>query len=94
MKVTTVRDVAAAMRERRKQLGWTQAELAARLGVGREWVIQFEQGKPTVEWGTVTRVFRALGVALELSPHNGGPDTGEDELAHILGGVTKRKEAK
>lgn len=92
VKATTVRDVAAAMRERRKQLGWTQAELAARIGIGREWVIQFEQGKPTVEWGTVIRMFHALGFALELNLENGGSGAGKDELDRILAGVTKRKE--
>jgi y4mF family transcriptional regulator len=93
VKATTVRDVAAAMRERRKQLGWTQAELAARIGIGREWVIQFEQGKPTVEWGTVIRMFHALGFAMELNLKAGGSGgAGEDELACILAGVTKRKE--
>lgn len=64
MRAETVREGSAIARERRIQLGWTQAEFAGRLGVRREWVIHFEKGKPTVEWGRVFRALRELGVSI------------------------------
>lgn len=89
MQSKTVRDVAAVVKSRRKTLGWTQAGLAAKLGVGREWVIHFEQGKPTAEWGTVLRAFRALGLALDLRPEAEVPAP-PDDLDQILASTTQR----
>lgn len=84
MKLRTVRDVAVVIRDRRKGLGWTQAQLATKIGVGREWVIQCEKGKSTVEWGIVFRALRALGLAVELTPEVEDADSSQDELAQIL----------
>ena len=58
MKTKTVRDVAALARKRRRELGLAQAQLAASVGVGREWIIDFEKGKSTVEWGLVFRTLK------------------------------------
>ena len=93
MQPKTVRDVAATVKSRRKILGWTQAELASKLGVGREWVIHFEQGKPTAEWGTVIRAFRALGLALDLRPEAQIPSLPADDLDQILWPGTAKKRA-
>ena len=49
----------AAVRQRREQAGLNQAELASRAGVSRQWLSQFENGKPTVE---VSKVLVVLGV--------------------------------
>ncbi|HEY5792761.1 MAG TPA: helix-turn-helix domain-containing protein [Chthoniobacterales bacterium] len=66
MKAKTVRDLAAIARERRRHLGLSQSQLAKKAGVGRDWVVQFEKGKVTVEWGLVVRALRELGLSLEL----------------------------
>ena len=86
-----MRDVAAIIRDRRRQLGWTQAQLASRIGVGREWVIQCEKGKPSIEWGIVIRAFRALELSVDLSPETRASEPGGDELAEILTSRTDRK---
>jgi len=64
--VRSIRDVAAAVRGRRQDLGLNQADLAKRAGVSRKWIYEFEAGKPTAELGLVMRVLDALGFQLEL----------------------------
>ncbi len=66
MLVRTPRDVGAAIRERRRELGWDQQALANKIGVSRQWVIEIEKGKPRAEVGLVLRVLDALGVRLSL----------------------------
>jgi HTH-type transcriptional regulator/antitoxin HipB len=44
--IRTLADVGALIRDRRRAPGLDQAELAARIGVGRRWVNQVECGKP------------------------------------------------
>ena len=45
--IHSIRDVAASMRGRRKEVGLSQAELARRAGVSRKWIYEVEAGKPT-----------------------------------------------
>jgi y4mF family transcriptional regulator len=90
MKAKTVRDIAAIARARRDQLGWTQAQLAAEAGVGREWIIEFEKGKPTVEWGLVIRALRELGMTMDLEIEPTEPARAPDELDRILNATRKR----
>lgn len=87
-----MKDVAAVAQGRRKQLGLTQAALASRIGVGREWVIKFEQGKATVELGIVMRALRVLRLLVELHPEPADSTTGPDELDAILNAVTRPEE--
>lgn len=82
MFITTPRDLGAAIRDRRKQLGLGQAELAARAGVSRQWLIQVEGGKPGVAVGLLLRLLNTLELRLRLDApvHAGGfgqdlPDT-------------------
>jgi len=70
MTVRSIRDLAAAVRGRRKDLGMNQAELARRAGVSRKWVYEFEAGKPTAEFGLLLRALDELGLALELAPRS------------------------
>ena len=66
MLVRTVRDLGAAVRDARLRLGWTQAELATRIGASRQWVISLERGKATAELGVALRAIAALGLVAEL----------------------------
>ena len=52
------------IRQRRKALGWDQAQLAERVGVSRQWVIEVEKGKPRVELQLVLRTLNVLGLIL------------------------------
>jgi HTH-type transcriptional regulator / antitoxin HipB len=67
MKVRSIRDLAAVVRGRRRDLGLSQAELAARAGVSRKWIYQFEAGKPTAELRLILGVLDALGLVLDVT---------------------------
>jgi len=66
MKINSISDVAASVRGRRRDLGLSQADLASRAGVSREWVNSFEAAKATVEFGLVIRLLDAMGLGLDL----------------------------
>lgn len=66
MLVRTTRDLGAAIRDARLRRGWTQAELADRIGVSRQWVISLERGKASAELGTALRAVAALGLVADL----------------------------
>lgn len=55
------------IRRRRKALGLTQASLAEQANVGRRFLIELEDGKPTVQLGKVLRILSMLGVSLMAS---------------------------
>ena len=78
-------------RDRRRDLGWTQAELASRIGVGREWMIGFEKGKPTAEWGIVMRALRELGFVVDLHARKETTTHSDDLLEQILARSTMDK---
>ena len=77
--INSIRELAAAVRGRRLGLGLSQAELAVRAHVSRQWLSQFEAGKPTAELGLVLALLDALGLRL-------GVETVED-AARPRGGV-------
>ena len=81
--LTSTRDVAALVRHTRREQGLTQAELAARIGVGRDWVVRLEQGNPRLELSKVLDAFVALG--LELSAvRNGSAMPEPDPFADVF----------
>ena len=65
--INSIRDLVAAARGRRKSLGWTQSELADRAHVSRQWISEFEAGKPTAELGLTIRLLDALDLRLTLN---------------------------
>jgi HTH-type transcriptional regulator / antitoxin HipB len=67
VRVSSIRDMAAAVRGRRLDLKLSQAELARRAGVSRKWISEFEAGKPAAEFGLVLRVLDELGIVLDLT---------------------------
>ncbi|OXE34969.1 MAG: transcriptional regulator [Phenylobacterium zucineum] len=52
------------MKDRRKAIGLSQTALAARAGVGRQWLVAVEQGKPGAELALIFRVLDALDMPL------------------------------
>ena len=53
-------------RERRRELGLSQAELGQRIGVGRQWIVAMESGKSRAELGLVLRAISALELSLRI----------------------------
>jgi HTH-type transcriptional regulator / antitoxin HipB len=60
-------DIGALIKRRRKALGLTQVALADQAGVGRRFLIELEDGKPSAQLGKVLRVLSMLGIALVAS---------------------------
>ncbi len=67
MRIKTVGTLGELVRDQRKQRGWSQSQLAEKVGVSRLWVGQFENGKESVELGLVLKALRALDLSLEAS---------------------------
>jgi len=80
VRLNSTGDLAAEVRGRRKDLGLTQAELAARAGVSRAWVNEVEAGKPTLELGLVLRLLDHLGLQLELVKSASSDDVPESGI--------------
>jgi HTH-type transcriptional regulator / antitoxin HipB len=65
-KATTVADIGAAIRKKRKADGLTLANAAALCGVGYRFMSDLENGKETVQVGKVLRVLMALGLDMTI----------------------------
>ena len=61
-----------ALRERRRQLGLTQEDVATEAGVGRRFVIELERGKPGASLENALRVAALLGLEIDLTPRERG----------------------
>ncbi|WP_164280069.1 helix-turn-helix transcriptional regulator [Stenotrophomonas indicatrix] len=62
----TSQDLGVVIRQRRKTLRWDQAQLAERVGVSRQWIIEMEKGKPRAELQLVLRTLNVLGLVLTV----------------------------
>lgn len=86
MRIASARDLALFVRDRRRDLGMTQADLAAAAEVSRRWLSALEAGKPTAEIGLVLRTLHALGLVLVAQPAGPGPEGIDlDDLLRRLG---------
>ncbi len=64
MRLRTTSDFGAIARDRRRQLKLSQAQLAERAGVTRQWVVRFERGADDLSLAKVLTVLRALSIEL------------------------------
>ncbi len=78
-RIGSIREFAATARGRRQGLGLSQAELAIRARVSRQWISEFEAGKPTAELALVLRLLDALELRLDVDEC--GADAGAGEPA-------------
>jgi y4mF family transcriptional regulator len=69
-------ELGAAIRAARRAQGLSQAELAERAGVGRQWLVAVEKGHERAEVGKVSAVLAALDLQLTVS--RATPRTGTD----------------
>ncbi|KQR15890.1 helix-turn-helix domain-containing protein [Cellulomonas sp. Leaf334] len=63
--VTRPTDLGDFLRDRRQQRGLTQAELADELGISRRYVVEIEQGKPSLYTDRLFAVLRELDIVLK-----------------------------
>lgn len=68
--VRTPEDLARIVRERRRELGLSQEDLAGVIGVHRMFVSQLEAGKRSMRLESVLRLVQALGLDIELRPRD------------------------
>lgn len=64
----TVEDLGKQIRQRRKALGMSQADLALASGSGLRFIGEVERGKSTAELGKVLEVLGNLGLEIILEP--------------------------
>ncbi len=84
--LTTVRDLGAAVRAARRAAGLSQAALAARADVSRQWLSRLETGSnPGAELRKVLDVLTVLGLAVSLTPSQ-PPRLESDPFADMFGG--------
>lgn len=61
-------ELGSAIRARRRQLGVTQDDLGASIGVSRRVIGQLERGKKTAHVGIVLRAANAVGLDVGIEP--------------------------
>jgi y4mF family transcriptional regulator len=66
--IDTPERLATVVHQARAELGWTQAELSKRAGVGRRFIVDLESGHPRAEIVLVVSVLRTLGLAPRAVP--------------------------
>jgi HTH-type transcriptional regulator/antitoxin HipB len=66
MRVDTARDLGLYLRDERRRAGLSQSAVAERAEVSRRWLVNFENGKATAEFGLILKVIRALGLIVEV----------------------------
>ena len=67
MRVTSVRDLGDIIRLVRRQRHLTQSQLAANVGVSREWISNVERGtKDSTEAALVLRTLNALDITVDV----------------------------
>ena len=59
-------DLAELVRDGRARAGWSQGELADKVGVSRQWVSLVETGKTSVEFDLVVGALQTLGYRLNV----------------------------
>ena len=67
MKITGSKDFGACLRTRRKELGYTQAYLAAYTGFSVSFISDLERGKETAELGKAIYLVNLLGMDCMLT---------------------------
>jgi HTH-type transcriptional regulator / antitoxin HipB len=82
--IRTARDFGALVRDRRKALGWTQAELAGRSGTGERFIVELEGGKPSCQLEKALLVARTVGIEIgDLKSASPAPIEADDDLGFL-----------
>ncbi len=66
MQFRTSLELGLLIRRARRARGMTQADLARAAGVGRQWIVAIEAGKPRAELGKAFQTLAALGLSLSI----------------------------
>jgi len=66
-RILDTRELGKAIRDRRRELGYTQAFLASYAGVSASFLSELENGKDTIQLGKMMEVLGLLGMDICLS---------------------------
>ena len=96
MQIRTPLDLGLVIREKRRKIKLSQAELADKVGVGRQWVVAIEHGKSRAELGLVLRTLSALGLSFTIDAgdqdrRSTGPDSPVDIDTVVTSARGRRK---
>jgi HTH-type transcriptional regulator/antitoxin HipB len=83
MQVCNAIDIGLVIRERRRKLNLGQEELARRVNVSRQWIVEIEKGKQRAEIGLVLRTFDALGLFLSIDSGRKAETTQAEIVASV-----------
>ena len=72
MKVTSVSEFGTVIRNKRKKLGYTQAQLSEYSGINASFISNLENGKETIELGKALFVLQLLELDLEINNRGAG----------------------
>jgi HTH-type transcriptional regulator/antitoxin HipB len=67
MQARTARDIGLLIRDQRRRVQLSQQQLADRLSVSRQWIVEVEGGKPRAELELILRALSALDLTVEVS---------------------------
>lgn len=67
MKITSTMDFGRTIRNKRKKLGYTQAQLSEYTGFSTSFISDLENGKETAELGKALLLLQLLGLDLAIS---------------------------
>jgi len=97
VRLRTVRDLGALIRDARTTRDWTQTDLAERAKVSRQWLVSIERGQHSrAEIGMLLRVLKTLGVELlarPVQPTEPSPERPDVDLESLLNSFTGGDEA-
>ncbi|KAA0690225.1 transcriptional regulator [Neorhizobium sp. P12A] len=80
----SARDFGAAIKEKRKILGWKQNELASRSGTGERFIVELESGKPSCQLEKALIVARTVGIEIgDLKAAQVSNASSEDDLGFL-----------
>ena len=67
MKMRSITEVGGLIQQRRTDLGLTQAQVASRANVSRDWIISIENGRRlTVDFERLLRTLEVLALSIEI----------------------------
>ena len=66
MRIKNAEDLGSEIRKRRKNLGYTQQDIAARTGLSASFISDVENGKETAEIGKIMLLLSILGLNLYM----------------------------
>lgn len=66
MRINSMKVLGQAIRARRKELGYTQQEMAEYCGCGTRFISDLENGKETIQFGKALDVASMLGLDLSI----------------------------